>query len=30
VALFGKSGADLIPLLNEGAAAMDEFTYKVG
>lgn len=29
VALFGKSGADLIPLLNEGAAAMDEFTYKV-
>lgn len=30
VALFGKSGAELIPLLNEGAAAMDEFTYKVG
>lgn len=29
VALFGKSGADLIPLLNEGAAAMDRFTYKV-
>lgn len=29
VALFGKSGADLIPLLNEGAAAMEEFTYKV-
>ena len=29
VALFGKAGADLIPLLNEGAAAMDEFTYKV-
>ena len=29
VALFGKTGADLIPLLNEGAAAMDEFTYKV-
>lgn len=30
VALFGKSGADLIPLLNEGAAAMDEFSFKVG
>ena len=30
VALFGKSGADLIPLLNEGAAAMDKFTFKVG
>lgn len=30
VALFGKSGADLIPLLNEGAAAMEKFTYKVG
>jgi lambda family phage tail tape measure protein len=30
VAIFGKSGADLIPLLNEGAAAMDKFTYKVG
>jgi hypothetical protein len=29
VALFGKAGADLIPLLNEGAAAMDEFTFKV-
>ena len=29
VALFGKSGADLIPLLNEGAAAMEEFTFKV-
>ena len=29
VALFGKAGADLIPLLNDGAAAMDEFTYKV-
>lgn len=29
VAIFGKAGADLIPLLNEGAAAMDEFTYKV-
>ena len=30
VALFGKSGAELIPLLNEGAAAMEKFTYKVG
>ena len=30
VALFGKSGADLIPLLNEGAASMEKFTYKVG
>jgi hypothetical protein len=30
VALFGKSGTDLIPLLNEGAASMDKFTYKVG
>jgi lambda family phage tail tape measure protein len=29
VALFGKSGADLIPLLNEGAASMEKFTYKV-
>ena len=29
VALFGKSGSDLIPLLNEGSAAMEEFTYKV-
>lgn len=29
VALFGKSGADLIPLLNDGAAAMDKFTFKV-
>jgi hypothetical protein len=29
VALFGKSGADLIPMLNDGAAAMDEFTYKI-
>jgi len=29
VALFGKAGADLIPLLNEGAASMEEFTYKV-
>ena len=30
VALFGKSGTDLIPLLNEGAASMEKFTYKVG
>jgi hypothetical protein len=30
VELFGKSGADLIPLLNEGAASMEKFTYKVG
>jgi hypothetical protein len=30
VQLFSKSGADLIPLLNEGAAAMEKFTYKVG
>lgn len=30
VALFGKSGTDLIPLLNEGAASMDKFSYKVG
>lgn len=30
VALFGKSGADLIPLLNEGAASMEKFTFKVG
>ena len=30
VAVFGKAGADLIPLLNEGAAAMEKFTYKVG
>lgn len=29
VALFGKSGADLIPLLNEGADSMEKFTYKV-
>lgn len=29
VALFGKAGADLIPLLNEGSAAMEEFTFKV-
>lgn len=30
VALFGKSGAELIPLLNEGAAAMEKFSFKVG
>ena len=30
VAIFGKSGAELIPLLNEGAASMEKFTYKVG
>lgn len=30
VALFGKSGSDLIPLLNEGAASMEKFIYKVG
>lgn len=30
VALFGKAGADLIPLLNEGADSMEQFTYKVG
>ena len=30
VAIFGKSGADLIPLLNEGSASIEEFTYKVG
>ena len=29
VAIFGKSGAELIPLLNEGAASMEKFTYKV-
>lgn len=29
VALFGKSGAALIPLLNDGAAAMEKLTYKV-
>ena len=29
VALFGKTGADLIPMLNDGAAAMDKFTYKI-
>ena len=30
IALFGKAGADLIPLLNEGADSMEKFTYKVG
>lgn len=30
VAIFGKSGADLIPLLNEGSASIEEFTFKVG
>jgi len=30
VAIFGKSGAELIPLLNEGSAAMEEFTFRVG
>jgi len=30
VALFGKSGAELIPLLNEGAASMEKFSFKVG
>ena len=30
VALFDKSGAELIPLLNEGAAAMEKFSFKVG
>jgi len=30
VALFSKSGAELIPMLNEGAASMDKFIYKVG
>ena len=30
VALFGKSGADLIPLLNEGSASLEEFTFKIG
>lgn len=29
VALFGKSGTELIPLLNDGAASMEKFTYKV-
>lgn len=30
VTLFGKAGAELIPLLNEGAASMDRFIYKIG
>jgi len=30
VALFGKSGRELIPLLNEGAASMEKFTSKLG
>jgi hypothetical protein len=29
VDIFGKSGADLIPLLNSGSEAMEKFTYKV-
>jgi len=29
VALFGKAGADLIPLLNEGAAGMERFKSKL-
>jgi lambda family phage tail tape measure protein len=29
VALFGKAGAELIPMLNDGGAAMEKFTYKV-
>jgi lambda family phage tail tape measure protein len=29
VALFGKSGADLIPLLNEGAAGLERFKSKL-
>ena len=30
VALFGKSGADLIPLLNEGSAGLKEFGASIG
>jgi len=30
VALFGKAGADLIPLLNEGGASFDKFSFKIG
>ena len=30
VALFGKSGADLIPLLNEGSASVEKFTFAIG
>ena len=29
VQIFGKSGADLIPLLNSGSEAMETFTFKV-
>jgi hypothetical protein len=29
VALFGKAGTALIPLLNEGAKSMEQFTYKI-
>ena len=29
VQIFGKSGADLIPLLNSGSEAMEKFTFKV-
>jgi hypothetical protein len=29
VDIFGKSGAELIPLLNSGSEAMEKFTYKV-
>jgi hypothetical protein len=29
VALFGKAGADLIPLLNEGAAGLEQFKSKL-
>jgi lambda family phage tail tape measure protein len=29
VAIFGKSGADLIPLLNSGSEAMEKFTFAV-
>jgi hypothetical protein len=29
VALFGKSGADLIPLLNEGSKFLEKFTFKL-
>lgn len=29
VSIFGKAGAELIPMLNEGAGSMEKFTYKV-
>ena len=29
VALFGKAGTALIPLLNEGSKSMEQFTYKI-